>query len=283
VQFFGRMAQSPRPLRILIFGAHPDDAEFAAGGVAALYGRMGHQVQIVSVTNGDAGHHEMSGTTLAERRRKEAIRAGRCLGAEYLILGNHDGLLMATLEVRDQLVRIVREFQPDLVMSPRPYDYHPDHRYTALAVQDAVWTASVPKLVPEVPCLSYTPVVVYMWDRFVRPCAFQPDIVVSTDDVIEQKVDALHCHTSQVYEFLPVMRHYAEQIPDAPEARRTWLRRFLEQRLAHVANLYRDKLVELFGAEKGTEIKYAEAFEICEYGAPLSARYMKVLFPFYSA
>jgi LmbE family N-acetylglucosaminyl deacetylase len=279
--FVGKDIDASRLLRILIFGAHPDDPDFAAGGVAALYTQQGHQARMVTVTNGDAGHHEMGGVPLAQRRRKEAAAAGACLGVEYITLDNHDCVLILTLEIRHQLVRIIREFQPDLVMTPRPCDYHPDHRYTSQLVQDAVCTASVPNIVSDVPYLHFTPVVVYVWDDFQKPYPFIPDVVVSIDNVIEKKVDAFHCHVSQMYEFLPFIKRYLDKVPEDPSQRRAWLWESLEPRLSRVADLYRDRLIELYGKEKGKQIKYAEAFESCEYGAPLSEANLKRLFPFF--
>jgi LmbE family N-acetylglucosaminyl deacetylase len=267
-------------LKILIFGAHPDDAEWYAGGVVALYGRQGHQVRMVSLTNGDAGHYEMSGDPLARRRRKEAAAAGACLGAETIVLHNHDGALFPTLQVRKQVIRIMREFRPDLVMTHRPWDYHPDHRAAGQVVQDAmVQVVYVPSVVPDVPALQAMPVVVYLWDEFKKPYPFIPDVVVGIDDVVERKIDALQCHVSQMVEG---WSHYSQdKAPRDLAARRVWLRRQLEPHLTRCADLYRDRLTELYGEGSGARIKYAEAFEVCEYGAPLSDDSRKRLFPFF--
>lgn len=265
-------------LRILIFGAHPDDPEFGAGGIAALYSQQGHRVKMVTLTNGDAGHHQLSGPALARRRREEAAAAGACLGVEYVILSNHDGQLFPTLEVRNQIITLMREFKPDLVMTHRPYDYHPDHRHTGQLIQDATFMTTIPNAVPEIPPLAVMPVVVYMWDRFQKPYPFVPDVVVSIDGTVEKKVDALHCHTSQMYEFEPYFSK-PEMVPDDPTERRIWLRDRLEPRLSRIANLYRERLVELCGEDMGQQIKYAEAFEVCEYGTPLSDDDSKRLFP----
>ncbi len=262
------------PLRLLLFGAHPDDAEFLAGGLAALYTRQGHQVKMVALTNGDAGHKEMAGAPLARRRRQEAAAAAAVLGAESLVLDNHDGTLLPTLELRNQVIALIREFKPDLVMTHRPYDYHPDHRYTGQVVQDAANMVIVGNLLPYVPALHYIPVVVYLWDHFQKPYPFIPDVVVDIDDVIEQKVDALHCHTSQMYGFI------FHDPPQDPSEWRAWLRAKLEPDMAIAAQLYRDRLVEVYGADKGRQIKYAEAYEVCEYGAPLSDAKRARLFPF---
>ena len=268
-------------IRVLIFGAHPDDPDSKAGGVTALYSQRGHQVKMVSLTNGDAGHHELGGAPLAWRRRKEAAASGACLGCEYITLDNHDGALLPTLEVRYQVIEIIRAFKPDLVMTPRPWDYHPDHRYTAQAVQDALYMVTVPNVVSHAPHLSRNPITLYLFDHFRKPYPFSPEVVVGIDAVIEQKVDALHCHTSQMYEWLPYNRGALDEVPADPARRRSWLREIQEARLSQQANLYRDKLIALYGEAKGKQVKYAEAFEVCEYGAALSPADLKRLFPFF--
>ena len=239
------------PIRVLIFGAHPDDPDFSAGGVAALYSRLGHTVKMVSLTNGDAGHHEMGGAPLAWRRREEAAASGACLGAEYITLDIHDGALLPTLENRDQVIALIREFEPDLVTVHRPNDYHPDHRYASQLVQDASYMVTVPNVVSHVPHLRTMPVIVYTWDHFQKPYPFQADVVVAIDEVIEIKFDALHCHTSQMYEWLAYNGRYLDEVPLEDEARRAWFRQHRDGRFRRAAQLYPDKLVELYGEEAG--------------------------------
>ena len=261
-------------LRILIFGAHPDDCEWLAGGTMALYTHLGHQVMTVSLTNGDAGHNTMAGAPLARRRRDEAAAAAKTLGATSIVLDHHDGTLVPSLEVRLEVLQIMREFKPDLVISLRPWDYHPDHRYTGVVVQDAINMVIVGNLLPYVPKMSYIPVMVYTWDRFQKPYPFIPDVLVDVDAVYEQKMDALHCYTSQMYEWLD------HPETDDPTERRAWLKKKLEDEMTKPVNLYRQKLIEIYGKEKGEQIHYAEAFEVCEYGAPLTPEARKRLFPF---
>ena len=177
------MAQDYSKLRVIAFGAHPDDCDQRAGGIAAKYAAAGHLVKFVSVTNGDAGHHEQGGGMLAKRRRAEAREAGRRIGIEYEALDNHDGELLPTLEVRRQIIRKIREWQADIVLAPRPNDYHPDHRYTGVLVQDASYMVTVPNIVSDAPALRKNPVFLYFADRFTRPQLFRPDIVVGIDDV----------------------------------------------------------------------------------------------------
>ena len=163
-------------------------------------------MRFVAVTNGDAGHHEEGGGQLAMRRRAEAIEAGRRIGVDYVVLDNHDGELVPSLDVRQQIIRQIREWKADLVLAPRPNDYHPDHRYTGVLLQDAAFMVTVPNVVTEVPALKKNPVFLYFEDGFQKPAPFRPDIAVSIDDVVDKKVDALDAHVSQVYEWLAVAR-----------------------------------------------------------------------------
>ena len=103
--------QDDGPLRIIAFGAHPDDCEVRASGVAAKWAAMGHQVKFVSVTNGDIGHYNMAGGPLALVRAAEVKACGEILGiAESIVLDNHDGELMPTLENRKTIARLIREW-----------------------------------------------------------------------------------------------------------------------------------------------------------------------------
>src|SRR5882672_2674794 len=174
------------PLRLLIIGAPPDDADYHAGGTAVLYRAAGHTVKMVSLTNGDAGHQSLRGAELARRRRAEAQAAGAVIGATYEVFDNHDGQLLPTLENRWQVIRLIRSFQPDLVVTHRPNDYHPDHRYTSQLVQDAAYMVTVPAVVPDTPHLWRDPVIVYMFDHFERPYSVRASVVVDVSGVLNQ-------------------------------------------------------------------------------------------------
>ena len=272
---------SKNQINVLVFGAHPDDCDIKAGGVAALYVQQGHRVKFVSVTNGDAGHHEMGGGPLAQRRYAEAQAAAEVIGIEYELLDNHDGELMPTLENRYKVIRTIREFQPDLIMTHRPNDYHPDHRYTSTLVQDAAYMVTVPNICALTPHLEKNPVIAYLSDGFMKPYPFTPDVVVGIDDVIEQKIDMLHCHVSQFYEWLPYNSGTLDSVPTDASARRTWLAEGRLNRFRTTADESRDLLIALYGEEVGARIEYAEAFEGCEYGSSLTAENIPTLFPFF--
>ena len=270
-------------LNILIFGAHPDDPDFYSGGTAALYAKNGHHVKMVSITNGDVGHHEIGGAPLAWRRRQEAAEAGKCLGGEYITLDIHDGGLLPTLENREMIIALIREFEPDLIVVHRPNDYHPDHRYASQLVQDASYMVTVPNVVSHVPHLRTMPVIVYSWDHFQKPYPFEPSVIVPVDLTFEKKIDALHCHESQFYEWLPYNGRYLDEVPENSELRRSWLREKYDAYFRQQADLYRTRLIEQFGEEKGRAIRYAESFEGCEYGTPLTSENRFELFPFLEA
>jgi N-acetylglucosamine malate deacetylase 1 len=268
------------PLRLLIIGAHPDDADYAAGGLAALYRAAGHMVRMVSLTNGDAGHHENPGPALAQRRRAEAVAAGAVIDAAYDVFDSHDGELLPTLENRSAVIRLIRSFRPDLVLTHRPNDYHPDHRYTSQLVQDAAYMVTVPAVEPAVPHLPHDPVIAYLPDDFQKPYPFQPAVVVDVGPVIGKIVDMLHCHVSQFYEWLPYNTGRSRDVPQDPAGRRHWLAGQVQARLQDRANRYRDMLVERYGPERGRNVAYAEAFEACEYGARLDDEAKRRLFGF---
>src|ERR1043165_4427119 len=198
--FIALAASAAEPLRIICFGAHPDDCEIQAGGTAALWAGKGHKVKFVSVTNGDIGHWRDAGGPRANRRRAEVEAAAKMLGIEVQVLDIHDGELMPDLETRKKITRAIREWKADLVIGPRPNDYHPDHRYTGILVQDAAYMVTVPFFCPDVPYLKNNPVFMYYPDRFQKPNPFKPDVVVAIDPVIEKRLDALDAMPSQFYE-----------------------------------------------------------------------------------
>lgn len=269
-------------LRILIIGAHPDDCEFTAAGTAALWAKRGDTVCFVSVSNGDAGHHEMGGGRLAQRRFHESLAAAAVIGIDYIILDNHDGTILPTLEMRYQLIDLIRSFKPDLILSPRPNDYHPDHRYTAQLIQDAAYMVTVPNVRAGITNLVHNPVIAYVSDTFQKPAPFAADVVVDIDSTIDAKIAMLDCHVSQMYEWLPWNGGYLDQVPQEATARREWLRQRLDTRMQRDAQTNRALLIAHYGI-RGATVRYAEAFEGCEYGAPLDAAAIARLFPFVRA
>jgi len=268
------------PLRLLIFGAHPDDAEFHAGGLAAIYARLGHVVKVVTLTNGDAGHHEMSGTALSLRRKAEAEAAAAVIGASYAMFDHHDGQLEPTLDLRWEVIREIRAFRPDLVLTHRTNDYHPDHRAVGHVVRDASYMVTVPSVVPDIPVVRRDPVVAFMPDRFTKPYPLVPDVAIDITEEVETVVDMLACHASQVFEWLPFNQRVEDQVPPDAAGRRAWLREWYCERLRERTERFREALVATYGEERGRAVEFAEAYEISEYARPLDEAERRRLFPF---
>lgn len=277
-------ADTDGKLRIVVFGAHPDDAQYKAGGTAAKWAKLGHKVKLVSVTNGDIGHWQMAGGPLAQRRLAEVQRADAVIGATTEVYDIHDGELLPTLENRLKIIRTIREWQADVVIAHRPWDYHPDHRNVGVLMQDAAFMVTVPFICPDVPPLKKNPVFLFSSDGFKRPYSFQADIAVSVDDVFDLKLTAIHEMPSQHYEGgANGSEELVRSVPPASDeaGRKAWLRERWERRQGGEANRFRESLLKWYGPEQGAKVKYAEAFEICEYGRQPTDAEIRKLFPFF--
>jgi LmbE family N-acetylglucosaminyl deacetylase len=279
-------AQVPQDgkLRIIAFGAHPDDCELREGGAAAKWAALGHHVKFVSVTNGDIGHWAMAGGPLAIRRKKEVAETSKLLGIDHEVLDIHDGELMVTMENRRTICRLIREYKADLVISHRPNDYHPDHRYVGVLVMDAAYMVTVPFFCPDTPYLTKNPVFLFSEDNFQRPNPFTADVAVAIDDVLEKKLAAVEALHSQFFE--GGANGNAGLVPDAGDAdkvaaRKKEVREAFSKRFAATANKYRGALEGYYGKDAAAKVGFAEAFEICEYGKRPSAEEIRKLFPFY--
>jgi LmbE family N-acetylglucosaminyl deacetylase len=273
-------------LRIIVFGAHPDDAEFKAGGVAAMWAAQGHHVKFVSMTNGDLGHYQMGGGPLAHRRKAEVEKAAQVLGIKTEVLDIHDGELMPTLENRKTMVRLIREWRADIVMSHRPNDYNPDHRYVGVLAQDSAFMVTVPFYDLNTPPNEPNPVFLFLSDGFQRPNPFRPDIIVSIDEVFQKKIDAADALVSQLYETVygvdaDTRKQRLDAMPKDAAGRRAVAEKRLGSSAANLANRFREQLATRYGAARAKEIKYVEAFEICEYGRQPNEEQIRVLFPFF--
>jgi len=270
------MGQPSSGVRIIMIGAHPDDCDQKGGGTAAIFASMGYAVKFVSVTNGDAGHQSSGGGALAKRRIAEAQEAGKRFGVVYDVLDNHDGELLPTLDVRLQVIRKIREWNADIVIAPRPNDYHPDHRYTGILVQDAAYMVAVPNVAPETPALKKNPLFLYFQDFFQRPNPFRPDIAVDITSVFSKKIHAMDAHESQMYEWLPWIGGYSDKVPKNKTERESWL---AKNREINITPEVRNALEKWYGKNRGAQVQYAEAFEICEYGTQPSGEEVRRLFP----
>ncbi len=255
-------------LNIIVIGAHPDDCDVIAGGTAILYSKFGHNVKFVSMTNGDAGHQSMGGGVLAKRRMLEAQEAGKRFGVEYMVMDNHDGELMPTLENRLKIIREIRNWKADIVITHPPDDYHPDHRYTSILVQDASYMVIVPNVAPDTPPLKKNPV-------FLYPGFSSPEIAIDIDAVFDQKVYATSAHESQFFEWMPWTEGALDKVPSGREERL----KFVAGWFSPVNESEKSCLKKWYGEIKGNKVIYAETFRYTPYGRKPSEEESRKLFP----
>ena len=270
-------AKSGESLRVIMIGAHPDDCEIKGGGTGALWAEAGAKVQFVAVANGDAGHQSQGGGALARRRAAESRRSAEILGISWRTLDFHDGEIVPTLEMRSAVIRAIREWQADIVITHRPNDYHPDHRYTSQIVQDAAYIVAVPNVLPDTPRLEKNPVFLYFYDSFKKPISFSPDVAVVVDQVMEKKWRSIDCMESQMYEWGP----WIDGVPAPPQGkaeRFEWLKGSWKGMLGWKSKCY-DVLVERYGKALADKAQYVETFELCEYGRQPSRAELWEMFP----
>ncbi len=265
--------------RLLILGAHPDDAEYSAGGLATRYRQLGRVVKMVSVTDGSAGHHQRSPQELIPMRREEAAAAGAVIGAAYETWDFPDGRLQPTLEVRDRIIREIREFRPDLVLTHRPCDYHPDHRIVGQCVQDASYMVTVPHIVPDTPALRKDPVVACMPDLFTRPAPLRCDVILNIANEFPTIGRMLACHRSQLFEWLAYEDDILNTVPDNEEGRQSWAQEWLAKRIRPRAIRFQQELIARVGSPDAEQIEFIEMFEISEYARQPDAAFLALLFP----
>jgi N-acetylglucosamine malate deacetylase 1 len=271
---------SLKQLRVLFIGAHPDDCEYLAGGTAIKYKSMGHIVKFLSITNGDTGHYSICREELARIRRIEAGNAGLLHGIESEVLGISSNRLVPDIGTRELIIYKIREFRPDIIFCHRPNDYHPDHRYSAILVQDSVYASRIPHVCPEIPFLKQSPAMFYMFDEFRKPYEFLSDVVVDIDSVLDKKVGMLHCHKSQFYDWLPWIENETAQVPKDDVARFIWLMKRQKDIDRRTSDKFREKLKARYGVSEGLKVECSEAFEICEYGEHLTEEKLNDYFHF---
>jgi LmbE family N-acetylglucosaminyl deacetylase len=276
-----RLQAQAKPLRIIAFGAHPDDAELKAAGVAALWAAAGHKVKFVATTNGDVGHFAMAGGPLAKRRTAEVAECAKILGIENEVLDIHDGELMPTLENRRTIARLIRNWQADIVMGHRPYDYHPDHRYTGVLLDDSAVLVVAPFFVPDSPPTARNPVYMYYSDNFQDPRPFTPTVVVDIGAAADKKWKCVSAMPSQFGDKDSWQARTGAKVPTADKEREAYLLEGVRRRGLGVADQYRARLVELYGKERGEKVQYAEAFQLGQYGRQATIDELKKMFPTY--
>lgn len=275
-------------MKVLMIGAHQDDNEFRCGGTAYKLVQKGHEVRFLSMCNGCGGHHILTPAETTATRAKESAAVAELLGVTYDVWEDQpDCALVADLETRRRLIRYIRKFSPDVIIAHRTNDYHADHRASAQLVMDASYMLIVPHECPDVPAMRKTPVIMYNEDNFKEPL-FHGDLVIDINDVIETKLRMAHLNVCQVYEWLAYTSGQEAEIPADDEGRFKWLcgmeldKWYSDEdvmsrpspisrgiRFARPAARFRDKLIEEYGKERGSKIRFAEAFQICEYGSAM--------------
>ena len=266
-------------LRVIMIGAHPDDGEYYSGGTAALWALAGAQVQILAMTNGDAGHQSQGGGVLARRRAAESMRSAGILGVSWRTLDIHDGEVVPGLKTRKAVIRAIRQWKADIVITHRTNDYHPDHRYTGQIVQDAAYLVVVPGVCPDTPALERNPVFMYFLDSFKKPEPFKPDVVVDVTPIMEKKWLSMDSMESQMYEWIPWVEKRLEEVPSSRGERLEWLKSFLGDEFRSWVKGLEEIIAERYGAEHVAKVEFAEAFELCEYGRQMSREELWEIFP----
>jgi len=275
----GAQVPANRPLRVIAFGAHPDDAELKFAGTATLFAAQGHKVKLVALTNGDVGHFAQAGGPLAQRRKAEVEACHAKLGVETAVLDIHDGELMPDLETRKKVANLIREWQADIVLSHRPWDYHPDHRAVGKLAEDAAVLVAAPFFAPYTPATSRNPIFLFYSDAFLKPYPFDPILAVGFDEVAQKKWDCISSLPSQFGDADSWQARYRSDVPRDEAGRKAFLIEGVKQRSADVANQYRNLLVKLYGEQRGRAVRYAEAFELNQYGTTATVDELKAMFP----
>lgn len=264
--------------RVLSIGAHPDDADTSAGGLLFKLYHQGWEVRLLSVTDGSAGMYDTArcGKALAEIRAKEAAKSGSLLGGRYDVWDIPDGHLTASLENRERMIRYIREFKPDLILTNRPGDYHPDHRNTALLVADASYLLTVPYICRDAAPMEIMPVILYWSDDFQRPYPCKPDVIVPIDGFEEKRLQLACCHECQYFDWM----YWPDRMEKRDWPREKQIQDLRERYLAWAHGDRESLFAEMerrFGPDEAAKIKSVEYYEICEFGEPLTDQLRAVL------
>jgi LmbE family N-acetylglucosaminyl deacetylase len=266
-------------LRIIVIAAHPDEADMYAGGTAALFAKHGHEVKLVSLTCGDAGHHEMSRLELAGRRYAESQEAARRLGVrEYQVFDTHDSELMPTLETRHRIMKVVRDWQADIVISLNPRGGgHPDNRAVGIATEEAYTFLSNRNAMPDAPPLPRPPVLLYMID-YITLRSHRHDLVIDVDPVMEEKLRACDANASQFYEYSARQYCDLDEVPTDWPGRREFILRNWAGTLEVLPEM-KPALVARYGEAHASQVKYAETFEFAPDSRIPDEEELRAIFP----
>ena len=250
-------------LTFLMIGAHPDDMDLRASGLAMKLLEKGHRVVFLSATSGNAGHMSMTKEALRERRKREMEKAAAVFGVPYDTLDLDDGYLTADIPTREKLMRYIRRVRPDVIITHRSCDYHPDHRACGQLVCDCSYLVGVPLFCPDVPAMRKAPVILFSEDGFTTPAPFRADVAVACDKWIDRKVQGTLQHESQFFEWLPYDGKWTDVLNSSSKEEAA---KHLEERLRERFAWTVQRFAERFPA--GTQ--YGEVFQIDEYGGEMT-------------
>lgn len=190
---------------VLALCAHPDDAEIRCGGTLLLLAEKGWEIHVATLSTGDCGSAEEAPNAIASRRRAEATEAAKCLGGAYHCLGGTDLQVYNDNAMRAAAVALLREVDPDCIISHYPVDYMPDHEAASAVARMADFTATMPNYVvgPAAGIKPSTKGVVPLY--YFGPLGgtdylgneIMPQFYVDVTSVMDKKTEALGCHVSQ--------------------------------------------------------------------------------------
>ncbi|HSJ87541.1 MAG TPA: PIG-L deacetylase family protein [Anaerolineales bacterium] len=197
------------PQNILVILAHPDDPEFFCGATLARWARAGHHITYQLLTCGDKGFNEstsaeMTTDALCAIRHAEQIAAAKVIGVEEVhFLDRPDGYLVPDLNLRREIVRVIRKFKPDILVTCDPQTLfamyginHPDHRAAGQVVMDAVFPAAgSPVFFPELLAEGFLP---HMPKEIWCSLTMQPNVTLDVTETWQTKLEAILKHESQV-------------------------------------------------------------------------------------
>ncbi|HTL55020.1 MAG TPA: PIG-L family deacetylase [Candidatus Limnocylindrales bacterium] len=185
-------------MNILAVGAHPDDIEILCAGTLARYAKQGHHIYMASFTCGDMGDLEIPPTELARIRKAEAEASAAIIGAQLLWPAITDELVFPNEDQRRIMIDLLRQADPDVILTHSPNDYHPDHRYVSQLVFDSYFQKGLPHLPNQrLPACRFAQAQVYYMDN-LGGIAFEPAEYVDITEVLETKDRMLRCHQSQL-------------------------------------------------------------------------------------
>jgi len=199
-------------MRIMAFGAHPDDIEIFCSGTLAKYAAQGHAIGMAVMTRGDVGSPTLSREVIGAIREREARTSAAIINAEFFWLGYDDEFLYDSPDVRRHVVDVIRQFRPDIILCPdKDHDYHPDHTRTGQIVWDTHVMATVPNIPTKTPPAGHIHEI-WFYDTMAG-IDFRPEFYVDISEHWETKTRMIDCHVSQaewlISQYGKTPTHYA--------------------------------------------------------------------------